>query len=87
MPKRARVRFDRPPVVVQTRAGQTSEQIARIVTGQLMQQGVSCIERVGSEIIMDAGPEMPSTLTVGSLDQGVRIMGAAADVVSFIDPH
>lgn len=78
---------NKPPIVVPTATGQTSEEIARIITRELVRQGVACIQRIASEIYMDAGPEMPSTLTVGTTDKGVRMMGAAADVVSFVDPH
>ncbi|MBI4638961.1 MAG: hypothetical protein HY727_21700 [Candidatus Rokubacteria bacterium] len=76
-----------PPFTIKTSSGETAEQIAQNVTRALVRLGIKCVQRVGTIVYMDAGVEMPSTLTVRSGDPGIGLMSAAADLPTLNEPH
>ncbi len=76
-----------PRFRVPTSAGQSGEDVARAVTRALEEKGVTCIQRVGATVIMDAGFEMPSILFVNSEDRGLGYATQAADIPTLVDPH
>jgi hypothetical protein len=76
-----------PAVTIKTVAGETADEVARDVAKALTKVGTKCIQRVGTIVYMDAGLDMPSTLTVWSGDRGLGLMSAAADLPTLADPH
>lgn len=74
-------------VRVPTTKGQDGQRIAAAVVRALEARGITCIQRVGAKVIMDAGLEMPSILALKSEDRGVGYATQAADIPTMVEPH
>jgi len=74
-------------VRVATTKGEDGQRIAAAVVSALERRGITCIERVGAKVIMDAGLEMPSILALKSEDRGVGYATQAADIPTMVEPH
>jgi hypothetical protein len=70
-----------------TSAGQTPEEVARAVAKAFVDGGVTCFQRVGATLFMDAGLEMPSVLVVNSEDAGLGYATQAANIPTGVEPH
>jgi hypothetical protein len=78
-----------PDLVIQTRKGDTAEEIVTRLTARLKQQRSKWgshpfIQRAGNVLYIDAGIDFPHAVSLASSDDGVGYMSAAADLPFFV---